>query len=230
MKIPKIIHQTWKEEAIPEKWNAYQQTVQQLHPDWEYRLWTDAENDAFARKEFPEFYPVYKGFSRNIMRADVIRYLIMYKIGGLYLDLDYEFLKPFDFEEALVVLPKNRSISEGDAYDGIGNCVFASVPGHVYWRNVLDDLKNNPPVIDNYGDVIAATGPLLLTRIYDAGKYPDVVTPERMVFHPAAPKNKKARERLEQNGITYGIHHGWGSWKERLTWTHMLRKAQQWIR
>src|SRR5688572_12561292 len=97
MKIPKIIHQTWKEEAIPEKWKAYQKKVKRLHPDWEYRLWTDKDNDAFVEKEFPDFYAVYKGFSRNIMRADVIRYLIMYHTGGMYLDLDYEFLMPFDF-------------------------------------------------------------------------------------------------------------------------------------
>jgi mannosyltransferase OCH1-like enzyme len=230
MAIPKIIHQTWKNHEIPNKWKAYQQKVKQLHPDWEYRLWTDDDNDLFVKTEYPEFYNTYIGFSKNIMRADVIRYLIMYKIGGLYLDLDYEMLMPFDLLNETLVLPKNRSISEGDDYDGIGNCIFASAPGHEFWKDVINELQNNPPVIDNYNEVIDATGPMLLTRIFFSNKYHAIYTPERTAFHPEPPKNKNDYNKLYNNGITYGIHHGWGSWKERFTFYHISRKLQQWFK
>ena len=230
MKIPKIIHQTWKDAEIPSRWKNYQRAVKTFHPDWEYRLWTDADNDAFVKENFPDFYPVYAGFSNNIMRADVIRYLIMYRMGGLYLDLDYEFLKPFDFKEAEVVLPANRSAHFGDEYDGIGNCVFASVPGHPFWNDVIEDLKRHPPAIKNYDEIIGATGPLLLTRIYNSNKYEDILVPERLAFHPPVPKSKKEYAALKTNGITYGIHHGWGSWKERFTFFHLKRKFAQWAR
>jgi hypothetical protein len=36
--IPKIIHQTYKTEEIPEHWMAGQQAVKELHPDWEYMV------------------------------------------------------------------------------------------------------------------------------------------------------------------------------------------------
>jgi len=39
--VPAIIHQTWKSKDIPEKWKAAQQSCVELHPDYEYRLWTD---------------------------------------------------------------------------------------------------------------------------------------------------------------------------------------------
>jgi len=39
------------------------------------------------------------------MRADVIRYLITYRIGGLYLDLDYEMLQPFRHTDKELMLP-----------------------------------------------------------------------------------------------------------------------------
>src|SRR5690554_3050667 len=139
--VPKIIHQTWKDDHIPDKWVDFQQKVITLNPDWEYRLWTDADNEDFVRTEYPEFYDIYMGFSRNIMRADVIRYLIMYRVGGVYLDLDYEMLVPFDFGEHQLILPKNRSKSYGDPEDELGNCIFASVPGHPFWRDVIDDLQ-----------------------------------------------------------------------------------------
>jgi mannosyltransferase OCH1-like enzyme len=36
--IPKIIHQTYKTDAIPEHWQASQQAVKDLHPDYEYMV------------------------------------------------------------------------------------------------------------------------------------------------------------------------------------------------
>jgi mannosyltransferase OCH1-like enzyme len=227
MKIPRIIHQTWKDNNIPDKWKAYQQKVKQLHPDWEYKLWTDADNDAFVKQYFPDFYDTYNGFSKNIMRADVIRYLIMYQQGGMYLDLDYEMLRTFDFNNEVLVLPQNRSISYGDKENTLGNCFFASVPQHPFWKAVIDDLKNNPPVISNYDEVIDATGPMLLTKIYNKGNFNDIVTPERIVFHPKSPKNEKEYRSLVNNGKTYGIHHGWGSWKERFTLFHFTKKLKK---
>ncbi len=222
--IPKIIHQTWKTNEAPYKWKEYIQKLKQLNPDWEYHLWSDDDNDAFVRKEFLDFYPTYQGFSKNIMRADVIRYLLMYKVGGVYLDLDYEVLAPFDFENKKLVLPLNRSKETGDDHDGLGNCFFASEPGHPFWLDVINDLKNNPPDVQDYTGVVEATGPLLLTKVYYRGSYVDVTLPNRMVYHPPTPRKKKDYQTIIDNGVSKGIHHCWGSWKEWFTWTHLKKK------
>ena len=34
--IPKILHQTWKNETIPEMWSIAQYSCRDLHPDYEY--------------------------------------------------------------------------------------------------------------------------------------------------------------------------------------------------
>ncbi len=227
MSIPKIIHQTWKTDTIPDKWIPFADKVKQLNPDWEYRLWSDEDNDRFVREEYPQFYDIFKGFSKNIMRADVIRYLIMYKIGGVYLDLDYEVLKPFDFDGHKVVLPQNRSVAFGDPKDAIGNCIFASIPGHRYWKDVIDDLQSNPPVVKEYPEVIDATGPGLLTRIYFSSHYPDIYTPERILYHPPTPNRQRSVDMIKANGISLGIHHPWGSWRERWTWTYIKKKIKK---
>ena len=100
------------------------------------------------------------------------------------------------------------------------------MPKHPFWKAVIDDLKSNPPVISNYDEVIDATGPMLLTKIYNKGNFNDIVTPERIVFHPKSPKNEKEYRSLVNNGKTYGIHHGWGSWKERFTLFHFTKKLK----
>ncbi len=225
--IPKLIHQTWKTNDIPRKWHRFANTVQALNPDWKYKVWSDADNDEFVKTEYPEFYDIFTGFSRGIMRADVIRYLLMYKIGGVYLDLDYEMIKPFDFGDCEIVLPLSRSKKYGDPKDELGNCFFASAPGHKFWSDVIDDLKNDPPAVTDYTQIVEATGPSLLTRIYNTNDYPDICLPERLMYHPPSPHNRKDIEQIKNNGISMGIHHLWGSWKERWTLAYLKQKVKK---
>ncbi len=226
--IPYLIHQTWKTSEIPAKWKPFAKKVQDLNPGWKYQLWTDADNDTFVKKEFPAFYSTFRSFSREIMRADVIRYLIMYKLGGVYLDLDYEVLKPFDFGNHSLVLPYNRNKSFGDAQDDIGNCFFASEPGHPFWADVIKELSEHPPVVTDYTQVVEATGPRLLNRVFNNKTYPNIYLPDRLIYHPPSPRNASEADAIRKNGISLGIHHTWGSWKERWSIAYLktkLRKA-----
>lgn len=223
MAIPKIIHQTWKDENVPEKWVPYQLKVRELHPDWEYRLWTDDDNDAFIKTHYPELFKIYETYPKPVMKADVIRYAIMDQIGGLYLDLDYEMLRPWDLKED-VVLPKSRSTAYGDPDNRIGNCIIGSVPGHNFWKAVISDLIRHPfQVGEDELDVEKATGPYLLTRIYNEGKFDNIHLPERMLFHPPSPRNPKAYNDIVDNGLSYGIHHAHGSWRVP-QWKKFLRQ------
>ena len=45
--VPKVMHQTWKTRDIPTKWAAARQSCIDLHPDWEHKLWTDADGERF---------------------------------------------------------------------------------------------------------------------------------------------------------------------------------------
>jgi mannosyltransferase OCH1-like enzyme len=225
--IPKIIHQTWKTSQVPKKWSPFVDKVKAFNPDWHYILWTDDDNDQFVKKEYPDFYNVFRGFSKGIMRADVIRYLIMYKIGGVYLDLDYEVLHPFDFGDNTLVLPLNRSVEFGDQQNELGNCFFASAPGHQFWKDVINDLTENPPIVTDYSQVIEATGPRLLTRIYNSNPYPEAWLPERLLYHPPSPKGRRDLQRIKSNGVSLGIHHPWGSWKERWTIPYFKNKLRK---
>ena len=90
--IPKIIHQIWVGGPVPEKYDEWRQSWQDMHPDWEYKLWTDADipslhihNRAIYDKA-PDF----------AAKADVLKYEILYQFGGMYVDIDFECLQSFD--------------------------------------------------------------------------------------------------------------------------------------
>jgi hypothetical protein len=225
--IPKIIHQTARTAEIPERWRTYQQKVISLHPGWEYRIWTDADNRALVETSAPHLLSLYSGMPRNIMRADMIRYVIMDLVGGLYLDFDYEFLKPFDLLDKQVVLTRE---SDDSAELFLGNSVIASERGHPFWKRVLAELERSlaelgrAPVED---EVNGMTGPGLITRTYlkEPLLHPGIHIPSRVQFNPIIPTNRSEYSTLVAAGEAYGIHYCHGTWTAKTCPQRLMRKA-----
>lgn len=231
MSIPKIIHQTWKTTEIPRKFRRAVASVQRYHPDWEYRLWTDADIDVYVRENHPDFYPIFCGFSLHIMRVDVVRYLILNDIGGVYCDLDYEFLRPYDYSGYEMILSLERDTSFGDRRNCVSNYIMASRPGHPLWQYVIADLTENPPKIATYVDVLNTTGPGFLSRVffsqYTAERWPEVKLTPRPVFSPYRVHGKHERKLMLNSGMTWGFHLGSGTWKERFTLAYLKNKVNR---
>ena len=47
-------------------------------------------------REFPEFAEFYDWYPRAVMRADLFRLLVVYRLGGFYLDTDFLLEAPLD--------------------------------------------------------------------------------------------------------------------------------------
>jgi mannosyltransferase OCH1-like enzyme len=60
--IPKIIHQTWKTDEIPDKWTNAVQTCKSVNSDFKYILWTDETMNNFVKKYYPSFYKTYNSY------------------------------------------------------------------------------------------------------------------------------------------------------------------------
>lgn len=194
--IPKIIHQTWKTSEVPERCRAFQESWKKFHPDWEYRLWTDEDNEAFIKTHYPWFFDKFRSYPRNIQRADVVRYFILYHYGGLYVDLDFECLRPFDnlmsrdhtcfFGEEPSVHSERLYAAECEALYGkawvIGNELMASVPGHPFWVHLFEKLGESQS-----RTVIDSTGPRMLTHAYmsfDEADKSSIKVYDEVVFFP----------------------------------------------
>lgn len=53
-----------------------------------YHLWTDSSSRKFMATHYPSFLPTFDSYEYPIQRADAIRYFVLHRFGGIYMDLD----------------------------------------------------------------------------------------------------------------------------------------------
>jgi mannosyltransferase OCH1-like enzyme len=80
--VPKLFHQSWSSTKLPAKFEKWSDTCRRAHPDWEWVLWTDEDNEELVKKHFPWLLKTYKGLPGVIYRADLVRNLYMHLYGG----------------------------------------------------------------------------------------------------------------------------------------------------
>ncbi|KAI9350765.1 nucleotide-diphospho-sugar transferase [Obelidium mucronatum] len=185
--IPKIIHQSWKTDEVPDKYINWTRTWQRLNPDYEYKLWTDADNRNLIVTDYPWFLETFDSFEDPIMRADSSRVFYMHKYGGVYADLDFECLKPLD-----TLLASHHAVLGSMSVGmnlflyahSIPNAFMSSKPGHPMWMQCAKRIMSN-----RKGSVEQITGPAMLYRCYKnyakskvAKEEPVYVAPPEYIF------------------------------------------------
>ena len=130
------------------------------------------------------------------------------------------------FSTQAALIAEEMDLAWGDPLEQVASYFFASAPGHPLWRDILDELIARPPHTETYREVVNATGPGLLTRVFTANRhrYEGVVLEPRLVFSPYRIRGSRERATLLNNGQTVGIQHASGSWKERWTPTYFKAK------
>lgn len=231
--IPRIIHQIWsdKGKSLPEYFSKMAETWKYDYPDWEYLFWDDNKMNSFILEYFPQYWEAYNGFPYNVQRWDAVRYLILYKIGGMYVDFDFESLKPMDE----LLLDKQCCFSKeplSHCNDNhkliINNSIMASVSGHIYMKKIIDKMFSKQKLelslsaYDKANYVFETTGQWMLVDVYEnltleerSSVYlisPSYINPFDL---PRANIAKRGHwdKRLEDSiKEAYAIHYYFGTW------------------
>jgi len=141
--IPKIMHQIWLGSSnIPPLYQHYLDECKKLHPDWEFKFWSDKDIDELGL-EYRDIYDKARNYSS---RSDIARYEILYRFGGVYRDMDVKCFRPIDdlnykytfFApiEPIVELKKDR-------YElALNNGIIGSNPQNPILKSALDIIRS----------------------------------------------------------------------------------------
>jgi hypothetical protein len=115
--IPKLFHQSWKDNELPVKFQRWSKGCREQHKGWEWVLWTDDDNLKLVQTYFPWLEEAFNGLPGPIYRADFARNLYMYMYGGVYADLDTDCLRPTDEALKPFRIPFLESMNQNTSSD-----------------------------------------------------------------------------------------------------------------
>src|SRR4051812_34010104 len=76
---------------MPPEHVEWSRTWGDLHPEWEIRLWTEETLPRGCRRQ-----EVYERLRHPAERSDILRIEVLERFGGVYVDTDFECLRPLD--------------------------------------------------------------------------------------------------------------------------------------
>lgn len=208
MNIPKIIHQTWKTTDIPDEFVEYSNSWKRDYPDYTYILWTDENNRNLIKDKYEWFLETYDNYPNNIQRADAVRYFILLTYGGIYVDLDIESFKKFNFDGSIYFSLEHKSHNKIHNKNAIiSNALMASVEKHPFLYSVVNNLKKHC-----HKDILNSTGPFMITDTYNSfvNKEDITILPYKHFF----PLNYLDCEKeVDKSKLdSYGLHYHAGTW------------------
>ena len=187
--IPRIIHQTHRSwDALPADIRDSIAAFRARNPGWEYRFYDDEAVTRFIRASYgPDVLSYFERIDPcyGAARADLFRYLLMYRVGGVYLDIKSTIRPPIDEiirpDDRLILAQwsqTERFVDSGRHDWDLGGRIEGGelqqwhvicAPGHPYLQAVIHTVMRN---IDCYipgmhgsgrAAVLRVTGPIAYT-------------------------------------------------------------------
>lgn len=188
--LPRVIHRVWLGDAeMPPALVAYGKSWRRHHPGWKFRTWRDRDlrrllpGEAVARaRHYTEL-------------SDLVRFEVLRRHGGVYVDADVECLRPFDS-----LLEGERALMGYEKPGRVGSAVLASVAGHPFFVDAARQARQTVGLGANSAD---ATGPYFLTVL--ARDHPDVTILPPEAFYPYAWDEPERRH--DEFPESYAVHH-----------------------
>lgn len=176
--IPRTIHQIWiGESSPPAAFEAWSERWQELNPDWSYVRWSDCPINFAVRDLFDRAEEIVDPAGVGQFRADVLRYEILHRFGGVYVDLDFEPVRPLSAIDELVGAAEAWAAWE-ETGRWVGNAILGAEAGSPAMRVLLERLPRSCAL--NVGRrATVVSGPQFLTPLWLG-----LVALPRRLFYP----------------------------------------------
>ena len=190
--IPPVVHIIWYGVDAPSPLDHPNQKYRRgyssilKNSNCEVKVWTKSDCEHLIQ-QYPEYEGIYRQ-ANNIMKYDIMRYLIVYCCGGTYLDADIVLKKSLAnitakecfFIENIVPLSRNNPGYHEPIRKGvlehpirISNYAFSSKPYNPIFMEFLAEVRRRmyvQPAPKSDYDVLYLTGPDVVTTVIHAMK------------------------------------------------------------
>ena len=136
--IPKLIYQTWHTRNLPPKMKSSVQSIINNNPKFNHFLFDDSDCREFIKNNFNvEVLNAFDNLIPGAYKADLWRYCILYKTGGIYLDIKYKSHNNFKF----------INLTENEHF-------VIDVNPHAVYNAVMVCKKENPKLLEAINKIV----------------------------------------------------------------------------
>lgn len=157
--IEKNIFQSWFTRDLHPIVQANIDRIKRLNPTYTHAIYTDNEMDDFVNTNFKgEIAYSYNKLNIIVAKVDFWRYLILYKYGGVYLDMDSSIERPLDdlikeTDQAIVT-------AEGNPEKYVQWALIFQ-KGHPILKKTIELIVENIKYNKYPNDILQMTGPVV---------------------------------------------------------------------
>tara|TARA_Y100000389_G_C17438918_1_gene507349 strand:- start:1110 stop:1988 length:879 start_codon:yes stop_codon:yes gene_type:complete len=215
--VPKKIHQVWIGSKLPQKYKKWADSWKIKNPDFEYFLWDEKKILKLGLKNEKQ----YKSTESFGIKSDIARYEILNRFGGVYVDTDFECIKPLD--------PKFLTYDfvgcQGFSYaPEIYNGIIIATKNNIILNALIDNLKESENVVSGM-DVLKYSGAIYLSNTIRKLKpsIGNLVLLPSQYFYPW-PNFLKNDINIKKyfTDETFGVHHWEVSWLKKSTFKRII--------
>jgi mannosyltransferase OCH1-like enzyme len=173
-KVPFIIYQTWHTKDLPPKMKECVENLKKQNPEFEHHLYDDEDCRQFIKDNFDaSVLHAYDSLIPGAYKADLWRYCVLYKNGGIYIDIKFQCEPGFKLSEmandnnfvldrpfANMNIPLETEIKMIQRPDYYEN-VYTAIDTH-FWKNkqigiynaVMSACPNNPILLECIHEIV----------------------------------------------------------------------------
>lgn len=157
MPIPRVIYQTYYTTSLPLVTRFFIWRMKWMNAGFGYEFYDDVRIEKFMKEECgPEIYKAYKRITIGAAKADFFRYNILYKKGGVYLDIDSTTRKPL---RDLIKDDDHAIISKEGNPNMYVQWALVYEAGHPFLKKTIEKILDNIAANRYPNDVHQMTGP-----------------------------------------------------------------------
>lgn len=160
--IEKNIFQSWCTNMLHPLVKNKIDNFRQLNPEYSYYLYTDDDMDNFVNEYYKgEIADCYNRLNIIVAKVDFWRYLVLYKYGGIYLDMD----SSIEYSLTTLINDEDEAIITAEGNPGVyvqWALIFSKE--HPILKRTIDLVVDNIKHNSYPNDILKMTGPIVYTK------------------------------------------------------------------
>jgi mannosyltransferase OCH1-like enzyme len=142
--IPKNIFQTWQDKKLPKKMTECVNSITKCNPEFHHYLYDDAECYEFIKTHYDsDVLYAYDSLIPGAYKADLWRCCVLFKYGGVYLDIKYKCINGFSFENLLDSEYFVKDLYETNNRKAVYNALIVVKPGNAILEKTIKQIVEN---------------------------------------------------------------------------------------